>query len=151
MSEPKIVEITSDEETETVKVDQIEEIIDEPVEPKLTEQERKKLKKKAYKQRKKAKKQVNESVKDENLSLEEQAVNKLGKENLEKWEAMCNMVKDYRKKLGSFPSMRSNSREVNDEAAKVLARWLWLQKVSYAKGNMHPYHSRRLEEIGFKF
>lgn len=117
-------------------------VIDEPV---LTQQEKKKLKKKAYKQRKK------EKVKEEQLSEEVEELQKQGKENLEKWENMCNMIDDYKKKFNRFPNMRGNGREVNDEAAKVLARWLWLQNVSFNKGVMNPYHVRRLEEIGFNF
>lgn len=111
----------------------------------ITEEERKRAKRKAYKLRQKTKKNESKLI-EEADGLQEQ-----GKENLEKWEQICSMVDDYKKKFDKFPNMRSNGREVNDEAAKVLGRWLWLQTVSYKKGNMHSYHKRRLEEIGWKF
>jgi len=122
-------------------------IIEEKVS--LTEEEKKKRKRKAYKEQQKLKN--NSPINETNESDETKELHKLGKENLDKWESICNMVKDYREKIGRFPNLRSNGREVNDEAAKVLARWLWLQNTSYNKRVMHPYHIRRLEEIGYKF
>jgi len=128
-----------------------EEIVEETV---VTAQERKKLKKKAYKQRKKEKENLEQIRKKKlagNFDTDTTELQKQGQENLEKWEQMANMINDYKKKFDCFPNMRSNGREVNDQAAKVLGRWLWLQTVSYNKGVMNPYHIKRLEEIGFKF
>ena len=119
--------------------------IEEITEKTLTKEEKLKLKKKAYKQRQKEK----NSKPDESTEISEEQ--KIAKQNLDKWESICNMVNEYKTKFGKFPSIRNNSREINDDAAKVLARWLWLQTVSYKKGNMNPYHIRRLEDIGFKF
>jgi len=120
--------------------------------PEITEEERerRRQKKKAYKQRLRAKKQKERESENSLESLERNETEE-GKANLQRWEQMCDMIKDYKSKIGRFPNMRSNGRDVNDEASKVLGRWLWLQTVSYKKGNMHPYHIRRLEEIGYNF
>ena len=73
------------------------------------------------------------------------------KEKLEKWEYMLSTIDEYKKRFGKFPSMRNNERGMDNQAAKVLGRWLWLQTVCYRKGTMDPYHIKRLEEIGYKF
>lgn len=138
------VEMSVDEKvTESELEDVVEDVVEEE-KKQLTADERKRMKRKAYKQKQKAKRQAEKAVSLTPEQIEAQ-------QNLKNWENMCNMIKDYKDRFNKFPNMRNNGREVNDEAAKVLGRWLWLQNAAYKKGTMNPYHVRRLEEIGWKF
>jgi hypothetical protein len=68
---------------------------------------------------------------------------KKSEENLKKWEEMCNIIDSFIKKNTRIPSMRSNDRN-----EKVLGRWCFLQMTQFRKHKIHPYHIRRLKEIG---
>lgn len=119
---------------------------------------RKKRKKKAYLQRKKEKKAEPE-IEPEPIPVpvvETERVipppdSNTGRQNLKNWEHMCSVVEEYKNKFNTFPNMRNNGREVDNAAAKVLGRWLWLQTAAYKKGLMHPTHVDRLTKIGFTF
>jgi hypothetical protein len=80
-----------------------------------------------------------------NISSLEEVSQSKGRENLEKWEYMCNLIKDFKDKYNRIPTLKSN-----DQMEKVLARWLFLQKSCYVRHKMHPYHQRRLKEVGVK-
>lgn len=146
INEPQITEITDDEPTVT-------EIIESEKKEHMTKQERNKMKRLIYKKKKAEKKREELKTRPIKEEFDKEAfdLQKIGKANLEKWNGIYKMIVEYKEKFGKFPNMRSNGREVNDQAAKVLGRWLWLQQSCQKNGNMHPYHQRQLEEIGFKF
>lgn len=83
-----------------------------------------------------------ESV-QESAKILEELHQKQGRENLEKWEHFCKLIGDFKTQYKRLPSLRSV-----DQAEKVLARWIFLQKACYNRNKMHPYHIRRLKEIG---
>lgn len=113
------------------------------------ERERKREKKKVYLKRKKERERQEraENVDSETSAplLEAMKLKNEAKDNLEKWEYFCNMVKDFHARSKRLPNLRSNDRN-----ERVLGRWLFLQKSRHKNGKMHRYHATRLSEAGLK-
>ena len=124
----------------------------------LTKQQRKRLKKKAYEQRKNERNQKH-SVTFEKIEevlpsgpspmtdadVDAMNTRKTAKENLQKWEDMCNLVGDFIKERKTVPDMRSSH-----DIERILGRWLFVQKTRFKARKMHQYHITRLNEVGVK-